>query len=208
MKGAIMTPRLRSLAFVFFVVLPFSCIATAQTNPANDTSNEGVANQIGLLRQSVQSLDATLGDIADKLLPLYAKAKDQSAENVNRISGGIALLAQTEQRAEGLRRQLLELIEKETSYRSRLAQIDEDMRPDNIERALNPYGTTCTVEARDTRRRILENDRRGFENLLTLVSQSRSRLEDDVKQADAMVLRLRQRLFPAIDRQIEKINPN
>jgi hypothetical protein len=38
--------------------------------------------------------------------------------------------------------------------------------------------------------------------------QSRIRLEEDVKQADALVSRLRQRLFPAIERQIEKINPN
>lgn len=203
-----MTTRPVSLAFICLVLVLFSGMATAQTNPANDTSNERVAGQIGLLRQSVQSLDATLNDIADKLLPIYAKAKDESADNVNRISGAVALLAQTEQRAEVLRKQLVELIEKETAYRSRLAQIDEDMRPDNVERALNPYGTTRTVEARDTRRRILENDRRGFENLLTLVSQSRSRLEEDVRQADAMVSRLRQRLFPAIDRQIEKINPN
>jgi hypothetical protein len=202
-----MTTQLKSLTFGFVMLLVFSISAAAQ-NPATDTSNERVASQIGLLRQSVQSLDATLNDIADKLLPLYAKAKDESADSVNRISGGVALLAQTEQRAESLRKQLFELIEKETSYRSRIAQIDEDIRPDNVERALNPIGTTRTVEARETRRRILESDRRGFESLLTLASQSRIRLEEDVKQADAMVSRLRQRLFPAIDRQIEKINPN
>jgi len=203
-----MTIRPGVLTLICLVLVLFCGTAAAQTNPAAETSNESVAGQIGLLRQSVQSLDATLGDIADKLLPLYAKSKDESADSVNRISGGVALLAQTEQRAEVLRRELLDLIEKETAYRSRIAQIDEDIRPDNVERALNPYGTTRTVEARDTRRRILENDRRGFENLLTLVSQSRIRLEEDVRQADALVSRLRQRLFPAIDRQIEKINPN
>ena len=202
-----MTTQLKSLTFGFVMLLVCGVTAAAQ-NPPNDTSGERVASQIGLLRQSVQSLDATLSDIADKLLPIYAKARDESADSVNRVSGSVALLAQTEQRAEGLRRQLLELIEKETSYRGRIAQIDEDMKPDNVERALNPYGTTRTVEARETRRRILESDRRGFESLLTLVSQSRIRLEEDVKQADALVSRLRQRLFPAIDRQIEKINPN
>lgn len=111
-----MTNRLWSLAIACLLLVLLSGIAAAQT-PANDTSNERVASQISLLRQSVQSLDATLGDIADKLLPLYAKAKDESAENINRISGGVALLAQTEQRAEVLRKQLLELVEKETTYR-------------------------------------------------------------------------------------------
>ena len=82
------------------------------------------------------------------------------------------------------------------------------MRPENVERALNPYGTTRTVEARDTRRRVLENDRKGFESLLALATQSRQRLEEDVRQADSIVTRLRQRLMPLIEKEIDKINPN
>jgi hypothetical protein len=64
------------------------------------------------------------------------------------------------------------------------------------------------VELRDTRRRVLENEKRGFESLLAQISQSRVRLEEDVKQADALVSRLRQRILPLIDREIEKLNPN
>lgn len=200
-----MTTRLNSLAVGFVILIVFCVTAAAQT-AANDAPTERVANQIGMLRQSVQSLDATLGGIAEKFIPLYAKARDEAAENVNRISGNVALLTQAEHRAESLRRLLLELIEKETTYRSRITQLEEDMRPDNVERTLNPYGTTRTVEARDTRRRVLESERRGFESLLSLVAQSRIRLDEDVKQADALVSRLRHRLFPVIERQIEKIN--
>jgi hypothetical protein len=100
------------------------------------------------------------------------------------------------------------LIEKETSLKSRLVQIDEDMRPESIERTLNPYGTTRTAELRGARRRVLENDRKGVESLLNLTTQSRLRLEDDVKQADLLVFRLRQRVLPLIDKEIDKINPN
>jgi hypothetical protein len=106
-----------------------------------------------------------------------------------------------------LRKQLIELIEKETSFKMRLAQLEEDMRPENIERAMATYGTTRTAELRDTRRRVLENDKRGVESLLQLTSQSRLRLEDDVRQADQLVAKLRQRLFPLIDKEIEKISP-
>ena len=183
---------------------------TAANSPANETASDRIATQVGLLRQSVRSLDSTLGDIADKFLPLLTKAKDAEAatENESRISARLALLTQAEQRAEIMRRQLLELIEKETAYRSKITQIDEDMRPDNIERSLNPYGTTRTAELRDQRRRILENDRRGYDSLLTVATQSRLRLEEDVKQADLLVTRLRQRLLPTIDRAIEKIDPD
>ncbi len=149
-----------------------------------------------MLRQSVQSLDATLNDIADKLIPVFTKAKDAAAEAQGRISSSFTLLTQAEQRAEMLRRQLLELIEKETLYRTRIAQLDEDMRPENVERTLNPYGTTRTAELRDTRRRVLETDRRGYVSLLALTTENRTRLEEEVRQADALVQRLRQRLNP------------
>jgi uncharacterized protein YdiU (UPF0061 family) len=201
-----MTNSLKSLAFVFLLTPLLSVTVVAQ-NGNNDAATDRIANQLGMLQQSVKTLDATMSDIADKFLPLYAKAREAEEDSARRVSANFALLTQAEQRAEILRKQLIEIIEKETAYRSRIAQLDEDMRPDNIERSLNPYGTTRTAEARDTRRRVLESDRRGFESLLTLTSQSRLRLEEDVRQADALVARLKQRLMPVIDAQINKINP-
>ena len=159
-----MKTRLTHTAFLISVVLIAATVAAGQStaNPATGASSDEVAKQIGMLRPSVQSLDATLNDIADKLIPVFTKAKDAAAESQGRISSSFTLLTQAEQRAEMLRRHLLELIEKETLYRTRITQIDEDMRPENVERTLNPYGTTRTAELRDTRRRVLETDRRGY----------------------------------------------
>jgi hypothetical protein len=205
--------RITKIAILLVAFTLAGTLALGQANAngaANETASDRVAAQVGLLRQSVRSLDSTLGDIADKFLPLFTKAKEAEAatENERTISARLTLLTQAEQRAEILRRQLLELIEKETTYRSRITQIDEDMRPDSIERSLNPYGTTRTAEMRDQRRRILENDRRGYDSLLNVAMQSRVRLEEDVRQADLLVTRLRQRLLPTIDRAIEKIDPD
>jgi len=176
--------------------------------PPNSNSMEAVASEIDLLRKSVQTLSTSLREISDRLLAPEAKENDSSTDKVRRISANIELLARTEERAGILRKQLLELIEKETSSRSRLAQIDEDIRPENIERALSGIGTTRTVELRETRRRVLENERKGLESLLNQTTSSRSRLEEDVRQADSLVTKLRQRLMPLIEREIEKINPN
>jgi hypothetical protein len=203
-----MKTRLTQIPFLFFVLLVSSTVAAGQTTantPASGAPSDDVAKQIGMLRQSVQSLDATLNDIADKLIPVFNKAKDVAAEAQGRISSSFTLLVQAEQRAEMLRRHLLELIEKETLYRTRITQIDEDMRPENVERSLNPYGTTRTPELRDTRRRVLETDRRGYVSLLTLTTENRTRLDEEVRQADALVQRLRQRLNPLIEREIDKL---
>lgn len=204
-----MTIQPIQISLLFFVLLIAPTIASGQSTsvPATGASSDDVAKQIGMLRQSVQSLDATLNDIADKLIPVFTKAKDAAAETQGRISSSFTLLAQAEQRAETMRRQLLELIEKETLYRTRITQLEEDMRPENVERALNPYGTTRTAEIRDTRRRVLETERRGVTNLLTLTTDSRVRLEEEVRQADALVQRLRQRLNPLIEKEIDKLTP-
>lgn len=178
---------------------------TQEEMASNSSVDAAVANELGLLRKSLQTLNERLRVISETLVnDKDGDAKEQEA----RISTGLDLLGRAEQRAELLRKQLFEMLERETALKSRLAQMDEEMRPESIERAASLVGSTRTAEIRDTRRRVLENDRRGYESLLNQTSQARQRLEDDVRQADAMVGRLRQRLFPLIDKEIEKINPN
>jgi hypothetical protein len=176
--------------------------------PPNTNSMDVVASEIGLLRKSLQTLNARLREITDKVLAPNASQSGSPNDKQNPIALSLDLLNRAEQRAAALRKELLELIEKETTLKSRLVQIEEDMRPENIERAMNLVGTTRTAELRETRRRVLENDRKGFESLLSQTSQSRLRLEDDVRQADLLVSRLRQRILPLIEREIDKINPN
>ncbi|HYU98037.1 MAG TPA: hypothetical protein VE977_04370 [Pyrinomonadaceae bacterium] len=175
--------------------------------PPNANSIEGVVNEIDLLRKSLQTLNLRLREISEKLPALDLKPGG-SNDKQNRMAPWLELLARAEERAGILRKQLIESIEKETAYKSRLAQMDEEVRPENVERALSGVGTTRTSEIRDARRRSLEIEKRGLESLLNLNTQSRARLEDDVKQAESLVSRIRQRLFPAIEREIEKITPN
>jgi hypothetical protein len=221
-----MTTRARLSPAVICVVTLFSITSFAQTPeprqansvpqtqerapnvPPNANSVDTVATEIGLLRKSLQTLNLRLREISDKFPMPDSKRSDQSNDKQNRISLNLELLSRAEQRAEVMRKQLLELIEKETSFKTRLVQIEEDMRPDSVERAISLIGSTRTSELRDVRRRVLENERKGVESLLNQTSQSRTRLEDDVKLADALVLKLRQRVLPLIEKEIEKINPN
>jgi hypothetical protein len=175
--------------------------------PPNANSIEAVVNEIDLLRKSLQTLNLRLREISEKFPSLDFK-QSGSTDKQNRVAPTLELLARAEERAGILRKQLIESMEKETAYKSRLAQMDEEIRPENVERALSGVGTTRTAEIREVRRRSLEIEKRGLEALLNLNTQSRARLEDDVRQADSLVSRIRQRLFPLIDREIDKIAPN
>jgi hypothetical protein len=221
-----MTIQLRSLPVAVCVTILVCIPAIAQTQerypatstsqtqeqspklPPNATPTDVVAHEMGLLRKSLQTLNARLREISDKLPGASAGQSGPLNDKQNGIALNLDVLSRAEQRAEGLRRLLIELIEKETMLRSRLVQIEEDMRPESIERAVTLMGSTRTAEMRDVRRRVLENDRRGFESLLGQTAQNRIRLEDDVKGSDALVSRLRQRLLPLIEKEVEKLTPN
>lgn len=156
----------------------------------------------------MQTLNGRLREISEKVLASDAKGTGSVTDTKARIQSSFDLLARAEQRAETFRKELVERTEKETLIKSRLVQIEEDMRPESVERALNPYGTTRTVELRENRRRVLETEKRGFESLLNQITSTRVRLEDDVKQADSLVVRIRQRVLPLIEKEIEKLNPS
>src|SRR5256714_10433026 len=197
----------RSRIPLLFCVLAFFSLPSFAQTPQNANSGDAVASEIAALRKSLQTLNSRLQAISEELLAPDKKEDNNPLETIKKLTTNLDLLTHVEQRAEILRKQLIELIEKETAYRSRLAQLEEDLRPENIDRSLAGIGGTRTAEMRDTRRRVLENDKRGVESLLSVTAQNRVRLEEDVRKADEMVTKLRLKLFPLIEKEIEKINP-
>jgi exonuclease VII large subunit len=199
-----MTIALRLSLFLSVIVLAFVPTVGQTPQPAAD---ESLTSEVAGLRKSVQTLSNRLQAFSDELFAPDKKKDDKAVDSVKKVTTNLDLLTHAEERAEVLRKQLIELIEKETAYKSRMAQFDEDLRPENIAQSMAGIGGTRTAEMRDTRRRVLETEKRGVENLLNITVQSRIRLEEDVRQADFLVSKLRQRLFPLIDKEIDKIGP-
>jgi chromosome segregation ATPase len=87
--------------------------------------------------------------------------------------------------AEKLRAQLLEVQQKEAALQARAQQLDEALKPENIERSLAGIGSTKPEELRETRRRQLQIERDGIESQLKVLETSRTRLEAAIRDADA-----------------------
>lgn len=86
---------------------------------------------------------------------------------------------------ESLRAQLSDVQQKETEIQTRVRQIEEDMRPENIEKALALNGSTRPEEVREQRRRQLEIQKNNLQSQLDQLSQSRVRLETAISTAEA-----------------------
>ena len=87
---------------------------------------------------------------------------------------------------EKLKAQLLEVQGKEESLRERLAQLDESIKPENIERSLAGIGSTKPEQLREACRRQLAIERDGVLAQLKTAETSRQRLESAIANAEAL----------------------
>src|SRR6185503_10742036 len=87
---------------------------------------------------------------------------------------------------EKLKAQLLEVQGKEEALRERLAQLDESIKPENIERSLAGIGSTKPEQLREARRRQLSIERDGVLAQLKTLETSKQRLESAIANAEAL----------------------
>jgi hypothetical protein len=88
--------------------------------------------------------------------------------------------------AEKLRAQLLEVQAKEDELRTRAQQLEESLKPENIERSLAGIGSTRPEELRESRRRQLTIERDGVQAQLQTLETSKLRLESALANAEAL----------------------
>ena len=106
------------------------------------------------------------------------------------LSGLIAttVLAQTsaEEIAANFRMQLNEIQVRQAEMQARDEQLEEDLRPENIERSLAGIGSTRPELLRERRRRQLGIARVRVRAQLDELDRSRTRLETAIAEADAV----------------------
>jgi hypothetical protein len=89
------------------------------------------------------------------------------------------------QRTEELRLQLLEAEAKESELQTRSRQLDEDLKPENIERYFAGVGSTRPEDLRELRRRQLNIEREKVQVQIKLVASSRERLSSALRFAES-----------------------
>ena len=101
-----------------------------------------------------------------------------------------------------LRLQLLEIQAKEETLRARAEQLEEALKPENIERSLAGIGSTKPEELREARRRQLTIERDGVLAELKLVETSRSRLEAALRDAEVRAYQQSPRQTPSTNQAL------
>jgi chromosome segregation ATPase len=108
--------------------------------------------------------------------------------------------------AAGLRARLFEVQEKQAELEARLSQLDEQLKPENIEFALAGVGTTHPEVLREQRRRQLETEKNNVRSQLDQLTASRTRLEAAILRADGASYQVNAGVTPAPTQAQESSN--
>jgi hypothetical protein len=143
--------------------------------------------------------NSRIKELSARIKSLEKGQKNDYDEKQKRLLLNLDILTRAESRAESLRKQLFDMVEKESALNSKLDQIENDIRPEVIERQVSFAGTLRPEELRDNKRKSLEIERKNIQNILTQLQTTRANIETSVQRADAMVEKLRFKLEKDID---------
>jgi chromosome segregation ATPase len=158
--------------------------ATTSASAAKKAPTEGNSNNT--------EMQKTINNLSDQVERLNDKLSQMNEDD--RYHLDMERLTRAEQRAEQLRSQLIDTESKMADIESRLEGVEYALRPENIDRATQGYGSTRPEEARDARRKQLETERTRLKSQLALLQTSKSRLAVACTAADNEVDLLRAKL--------------
>jgi hypothetical protein len=152
-------------------------------------------------QQQADESRRVLEQLSTELTRLNKKVEDM--EKQRRVDLVMERLGRAEQRAEAVQTQLRDTMEKEANLQARLDQLEDQSRPENIDRQLALVGTFRPDAERERLRAQYENEKRRTRELLDVNARQRQRLETSLATADQLVERLRSQLDDETRREIE-----
>jgi chromosome segregation ATPase len=166
---------------------------------SNSNSNSTQAEDPDSMKRTIRTLSNQVDKLNDKLNDM--QGSQQSMVDLERLS-------RAEQRSSQLRTELRDVQGKKGDLEGHLEQVENDLKPENIERAVAGYGTTKPEELRAQRQKALENDRTRTRQQIDQLTASESRIQQAIATSDVEVDRLQKKLEAADKAAIENAKTN
>lgn len=161
---------------------------SAAVSNANANANASPSEDPESMKRTIRTLSNQVDKLNDKLNDM--QNSQQSMVDLERLS-------RAEQRSSQLRTELRDVESKKADLEAHLDQVENDLKPENIERAVAGYGTTRPEELRAQRQKQLENDRNRTRQQIDQLTASESRIQQAIATSDIEVDRLQKKLEAA-----------
>jgi hypothetical protein len=183
-------------------VLMLAASAVSGQNPGtayiNPVADQAVLGELQRISRSIQSLSDSFKTFMERA----ENAKGGPSERQRRLMLGMEMLVKTEERISNFQKLQVDLVEKQNENRGKLAQVEIDLRPRNIDRSTAFEGTTETQELRDSRRLRLLAERTSLTGLLTQIQTTLNETQDSLSDAQGQAFRLRRTILPQLEREL------
>ena len=156
------------------------------TGPPIASTNQA-AGDVEQLRSSIRQLTTENELLRIKLAELERRLRNQSIRD---------RMTQEEERAENLEEQLFSIAREEANLQAQLEEVDEQLRPENIEQ-LPIMGSLRPEEVRESTRRKLTNRQSRIQAQIQLLQQSRARIHSSISGIDILIQNLRMQMQSA-----------
>lgn len=171
------------------------------TEPSNETDMRSLEEKVANFNLRMKELNKRVNNIES------SKDSEYDAKQ-KRLLLNLDILSKAESRAENLRRQLIELVEKENEIKSKLDTLEYQLRPEMIERTVALTGSLRPEELRDIRKKGLQSEQSNLQSLLSQIQTNKTDLEENVRKADLLVEKLRRTLEAEIDKALADDDDN
>ena len=151
-----------------------------------------ILRQLETVLRRLEALEGTRGSAA--------RPDDDKSKT---LLTNLDIITKGEQRVDLLRKQLFEIIDKESAVRAKLDQVEADLRPEAIERNSAFMGSLRPEEAREARRRNLEAERRSLQATLAEIQAFRINIDGNLRKAESLVEKLREKFEKDIENALQ-----
>ncbi len=151
------------------------------------------------LFEKIDKISKRIKDLGTRVGSIEANQKKELDDKQKKLLLNLDILTRAEQRAESLRKQLFEIIEKENEIKKKFDETEYLSRSENIERVAALTGSLRPEDIREQRKKALETEKSNMRALLVQIQSTRTNLEDSVAKADLLVEKLRFKLEKEID---------
>ena len=169
---------------------------TSETSTGNSNSNSNAAQS-----EDPEAMKKTIRGLSNQVDKLSDKLNEMQASQASMVD--LERLSRAEQRSSQLRTELREVQGKKADLEAHVEQVENDLKPENIERAVAGYGTTRPEELRAQRQKQLENDRTRSRQQIDQLAASEGRIQQAIATSDVEIDRLQKKLEAADKAAIE-----
>ena len=184
---------------LFFLTILFVSASTAAAQNQPSYQMDNISQEITKISKSLETFNKNMKEFMERFALTNG---NQLSEKHQKLLLGFEILNKAEQRLEILQKFQIELAEKESAIKSRLAQIEMEIRPESVDRSVTFAGTTKTEELRENRRQFLGSERINLQNLISQIRSSLSETSAELRRAENLVQNLRKKILPQIEMEI------